>query len=80
MENIDKNKLAKFIEDSVSELRSSPNEPKTFRFSLDDDLALYIGWLDGFDPNNGYNGYEVCGKIGTTHEDLWADIFGENRE
>lgn len=73
MNNIDKNELAKFIEDSVSELRSSPNEPKTFRFPLDEDLAVYIGWRDGFESDNGYYGYDVCGMIGTMHEDLWAD-------
>lgn len=73
MNNIDKNELAKFIEDSVSALHASPDEPMTYKFPLDEDLALYVGWVGGFDPNNGYNGYEVCGKIGTTHEDLWAD-------
>jgi len=70
-EGLSRNAVAEFISDSVESLEDGFTG--TCRYPLDNDLALYVGWSDGFEPDNGHDGYEICAKIGTTHETLWSD-------
>lgn len=64
VEDLNKNEIGKFLEDSVKAcLKDGEEESGTYRLILDKDLCLYVGWEDGFEGDNGHNGWEVCAKI-----------------
>lgn len=44
---LDKAKIAKFIKDSVNDLMTT--DYTNSRYILDDDLAIFVGWSDGYD-------------------------------
>lgn len=50
---INKNELAKFFREAINNVKNDPAPSGCFRFILDEDLAIFIGWLDGYDPDDG---------------------------
>ena len=44
-------KLAKRIKDAVQDLFKT-DDATTYKFQLDGDLAIYVGWSSGFDPED----------------------------
>lgn len=43
--------VAKFIKDAVKEMAETDNDC-TYHLRLDDNLAIFVGWGDGFDEND----------------------------
>lgn len=73
--------IGKFIDKAVRELEEYAEDGEygyTFYYDLDPDLRLYVGWSGGFEEDNGNDGYEICAKIATAHDDLieyeWMDM------
>lgn len=69
-----KSEVAKFLENSTKELLANEDEGGCCRLVLDDDLCLYVGWSDGFDADNGHDGWEVCAKIAERNDYDWSDF------
>ncbi len=70
--------VASFIKDSVDDLRNG--DVGTFRWLLDDDLAIYVGWSSGFGnelrddvlQDKESPDWAICVKIGQVTSD-WYD-------
>lgn len=64
--------LAEFIGKAIGYLRESATN---CRLPLDDNLALYVGWSDGYEktPQNP-DGYAMACKIANMNDALWCDF------
>lgn len=81
-EDYDKNagKIAKFIEDAVNGLKNG--EATNYRYKLDDRLAIFVGWSEGFDEDDdSYIHSEespdwvvVAGIKVWTSDSMWSDF------
>ena len=74
--------LAKFIEESVDTLIATATQYNdTYRYDLDDNWAVYVGWSDaGYDEDDEYVIHEegapdhvICCKIASTQPTVWGD-------
>jgi hypothetical protein len=73
------NELAKFIEDSTNDLVNT--NYTNSKFNLDEDLAVFVGWSDGYDENPTENeiydkespSYRPNAGIKVRNEADWAD-------
>lgn len=79
--NLSASAIGKFIDNAVRELEEYAEDGEygyTYYYDLDPDLRLYVGWIDGFEKNNGHDGYGICAKIATAHDSLieyeWMDM------
>lgn len=79
-ESVDENKLAKFIDNSIKGLQNG--DATNYRFKLDDRLAVFVGWSDGYDENDDdiihdkeypTFGINVGVKVWTS-DDMWTDF------
>lgn len=81
-EDYDKNagKIAKFIEDAVNGLKNG--EATNYRYKLDDRLAIFVGWSEGFDEDDETVIHDeedpeygiVAGVKVWTSDDMWTDF------
>ena len=76
--NLSVNKIAKFLEDSLTTL--STTDWTCCRYILDDDLALYVGWSDGYDIDDDLvfhsqenPSYGINAGIKVRNDSDWAD-------
>lgn len=76
----DAGKIAKFIEDAVNGLKNG--EATNYRYKLDDRLAIFVGWSEGFDEDDdSYIHSEespdwvvVAGIKVWTSDSMWSDF------
>lgn len=64
--------ITTFIKEAIEDFNNG--ETGVYRYILDEDLCLYIGWEYGFDEDNGHDGYEICGKIAYRNDYYWCDM------
>lgn len=80
----DAGKIAKFIEDAVNGLKNG--EATNYRYKLDDRLAIFVGWSEGFDEDDdSYIHSEespdwvvVAGIKVWTSDSMWSDFDSLN--
>ena len=76
----DAGKIAKFIEDAVNGLKNG--EATNYRYKLDDRLAIFVGWSEGFDEDDDTIIHDeedpeygiVAGIKVWTSDDMWTDF------
>lgn len=76
----DAGKIAKFIEDAVNGLKNG--EATNYRYKLDDRLAIFVGWSEGFDEDDETVIHDeedpeygiVAGIKVWTSDDMWTDF------
>lgn len=76
----DAGKIAKFIEDAVNGLKNG--EGTNYRYKLDDRLAIFVGWSEGFDEDDETVIHDeedpeygiVAGIKVWTSDDMWTDF------
>lgn len=76
----DAGKIAKFIEDAVNGLKNG--EATNYRYKLDDRLAIFVGWSEGFDEDDETVIHDeedpeygiVAGVKVWTSDDMWTDF------
>lgn len=87
--SLDKNKIAKFLEKAITDLTTT--DYTCIWYNLDDDLALFVGWTEGYDTNDETvihskddPSYVIASKIASNHEFMKTDLdwliqpYGEN--
>lgn len=72
-ESLSKSEIAKFIKDAKDGLLATEDEGGCYRYVLDDDLCLYVGWESGYEKDNGHDGWDIAAKIGKRNDFDWAD-------
>ena len=76
----DAGKIAKFLEDAVNGLKNG--EATNYRYKLDDRLAIFVGWSEGFDEDDETVIHDeedpeygiVAGIKVWTSDDMWTDF------
>lgn len=79
-ESVDTSSLAKFIKDSVEKLQTT--DYTNCKYNLDEDLAVFVGWSDGYDtePTKDEIGSEKCPTcrvnaiIAVRNDVDWSDL------
>lgn len=81
MEKRDITELADWLKSCVEDLRNT-DSPTTYRRVYDEDLAIFVGWGDGFDENDEsvYHSksqpqYCICTKVADRGFYLWDDAY-----
>ena len=76
---LDKNKIAEFLKKAIDTLTTS--DYTCTWYDLDEDLAIFVGWTDGYDPDDeGYihsenePSFVLAAKIASTHEYMKTDL------
>jgi len=73
-------KLAKFIGKAIKDAKKDPHPVGCHRFVLDSELAVYIGWLDGYDKDSyaihasDNPSYCLNVVIGLINDTYWAEL------
>ena len=79
-ESVDSNSLAKFIKDSVEKLQTT--DYTNCKYNLDEDLAVFVGWSDGYDKNPTVDEiaskknptYRINAAVKARNEAMWSDF------
>lgn len=73
------NEIKQFLKDSIKTLTTT--DYTCCKFNLDSDMALFVGWSDGFDPEDEYvihskeePTWGIVAGIKYRDEILWADF------
>ena len=76
---LDKNEIAEFLKNAIKELTTT--DYTCTWYDLDKDLAIFVGWTDGYDPEDedyihaeNDPSYVIAAKIASTHEYMKTDL------
>ena len=76
---LDQHKIAEFLKNAIDDLVNT--DYSCTWYDLDEDLAIFVGWTEGYDPNDKDYihskedpTYVIAAKIASTHEYMKTDL------